>query len=124
MNFDHLELPPLDNDWIWRSIERDATVALVVAYDGLGDFNGDQLVDASDYTLWRDTIGQTGSGLLADADRNGKVDDADYGLWKLMFGSNYDLTAGNAVPAVPEPSSAFLVLIAGMALVSRRKVMF
>ena len=36
-----------------------------------GDFNGDGFVDSADFTLWRDTLGQTGFDLPADADGNG-----------------------------------------------------
>ena len=31
-----------------------------------GDYNGNGIVDADDYTVWRDTFGQIGSGLDAD----------------------------------------------------------
>ena len=31
-----------------------------------GDFNDDGIVDAADYTVWRDTLGQTGQDLAAD----------------------------------------------------------
>ncbi len=51
-----------------------------------GDFNGDMMVDAADYTVWRNSVGQTGNGLPADADGNGVVDGADYLVWKDHFG--------------------------------------
>jgi hypothetical protein len=42
-----------------------------------GDYNGNGIVDAADYTVWRDSLGQTGTGLAADGDGNGVVDQAD-----------------------------------------------
>ena len=35
-----------------------------------GDFNHDSIVDTADYTIWQDTLSQTGSGLMADSDGN------------------------------------------------------
>jgi peroxidase len=85
---------------------------------GTGDFNGDGFVDAADYTVFRDTMGQTGTGLAADADHNGKIDAADYTVWKLVFGSNYQLTGSGSLATVPEPSSATLSLMAVATLFS------
>jgi hypothetical protein len=45
-----------------------------------GDYNGDGIVDAADYTIWRDSEGQTVErrGLGADGDLSGVIDTADY----------------------------------------------
>ena len=72
-----------------------------------GDFNGDGAVDAADYTVWRDSLGQTGMGLAADANNDGVVDTLDYDLWVLDFG--YEEPASNTVP---EPSALVLALAA------------
>ncbi|MGI9456117.1 MAG: PEP-CTERM sorting domain-containing protein [Aeoliella sp.] len=52
------------------------------------DYNGDFKVDARDYTLWRDTLGDTVpvDGLFADGDFSGTIDIGDYILWKNEFG--------------------------------------
>lgn len=56
------------------------------------DYNGDGEQDAADYTVWRDTLGDSvgtaGDGILdgADGDDNGIVDQADYDLWVEGFG--------------------------------------
>lgn len=67
-----------------------------------GDFNGDDVVDAADYTAWRDGLGD-------------RYSEADYELWKNNFG----LTAGAAVESgtsvVPEPAT-FLPLISSLLL--------
>lgn len=51
------------------------------------DFNDDNLVDAADYTVWRDSQGATGVDLAADGNADGVVDTADYDLWKDSYGA-------------------------------------
>ena len=92
---------------------------LVLISDGLtGDFNRDGIVDAADYTVWRDQLGETGN-LAADANEDNVVDAKDYDLWKSNFGQSE--LAGAASTAVPEPAAAILALFAacGLALRSR-----
>ena len=50
-----------------------------------GDFNGNNVVDAADFTIWRDTFGST-SDLQADHDQNCEVDNGDYQVWIAHFG--------------------------------------
>jgi hypothetical protein len=55
---------------------------------GTGDYNGNNVVDASDFVLWRKTQGSTVpqySG--ADGSGNGTIDAADYELWRGNFGA-------------------------------------
>ena len=68
-----------------------------------GDYNYDGIVDASDYTVWRDTMGQSvAKGNGADGNGNGLVDAGDYDVWRLYFGQT---TSGSASSApVPEPA--------------------
>ncbi|MCI0491771.1 MAG: PEP-CTERM sorting domain-containing protein, partial [Planctomycetes bacterium] len=81
---------------------------------GSGDYNLNGTVDASDYTLWRDTLGQTvevGSG--ADSNRNGLIDQADYDVWKARFGAQAPSGMGaSSSTAVPEPSAMLLAAMA------------
>jgi hypothetical protein len=60
----------------------------------LGDYNGNGVVDAADYTVWRD---------------GGSPDDtiAGYNLWKANFGNS----GGGAGGSVPEPASLILMTI-------------
>jgi autotransporter-associated beta strand protein len=58
-----------------------------------GDYNHDHQVDTSDYSIWRDTLGQTGMGLAADGNGDGVVNQADYDLWNASVG----LTVGGAL---------------------------
>ena len=79
------------------------------------DFNGDGLVDAADYTLWRDTQGMSvPAGTGADGNSDGMVDIADYTLWKDNFGAMIPSSAAPAAAPTPEPTSA-AILFAGLA---------
>ncbi len=80
----------------------------------VGDYNADGVVDAADYTVWRDNRGSTTS-LAADGDNNGVVDDNDYALWQSRFGAT---TSDVPVRGIPEPAcvaiAACSVLIASL----------
>lgn len=74
-----------------------------------GDYNPDGTVDAADYTVWRNALGQTGSGLAADGDLSGVVDRGDFIVWKTNFGA----TASSGSPSntsLPEPSAVWLLI--------------
>ncbi len=80
-----------------------------------GDFNFNGVVDAADYSLWRNEFGATGSN-PADADGNGIVDNGDYAIWRANFGKTAPPPAsGSALSGVPEPSSFILSCFAAMA---------
>ena len=90
-----------------------------------GDYNNDGVVDAADYTVWRDNEG--GSVTLNGEDENaatpGVVDQEDYDYWAANFG----LTAADVSPlpplagtAVPEPC-AILLFGTGLAWISGRR---
>jgi hypothetical protein len=73
-----------------------------------GDYNGDAVVDAADYVVWRNSRGQAGTGLAADGDGDGVVDEDDYQLWRACFGQTAASSATDSVSAfvaVPEPTS-------------------
>jgi dockerin type I repeat protein/PEP-CTERM motif-containing protein len=82
-----------------------------------GDYNGNSIVDAADYVLWRKTLNQTGAGLAADGNGNNQVDAADYQVWRTNFGKTAALGANYT--AVPEPASIALLAV-GAVLVVRR----
>jgi glucose/arabinose dehydrogenase len=73
-----------------------------------GDYNRDGTVNAADYTVWRDTLGQHVTAHTgADGDGSGVIDAGDYTVWTTNFGTSVHTTPG-AGSAVPEPSAALL----------------
>lgn len=78
-----------------------------------GDFNSDGVVDAADYTAYRDNVGNI-SGLPND-DGLGVVGDLHYDLWEANYGTVASLitvvTAGlpPVSVSIPEPTSALLL---------------
>jgi hypothetical protein len=72
-------------------------LVLAVAGAGLdGDYNGDNVVDAADYIVWRKTDGTPGG----------------YNLWRENFGNTAGSGAGSGVQtAVPEPSAFSMALV-------------
>ena len=58
-----------------------------------GDYNADGVVDNADYTVWRDSQGESGIGLPADGSGNGTVDQADFDIWKANFGGETPTSA-------------------------------
>lgn len=79
-----------------------------------GDFDKNGSVGPEDYDVWAATLGlDVTAGTGADGNGNGVIDAADYIVWRNA------VTAGSgSFAAVPEPSSALLIiggLICGIA---------
>jgi probable HAF family extracellular repeat protein len=74
----------------------------------VGDYDHDGVVDAADYTVWRDTLYST-TDLAADGNGNGTVDYGDYEVWKSNFGNQLSSGTG-ASSAIPEPTALSLLL--------------
>ena len=51
-----------------------------------GDYNGNGVVDAGDYTVWRNTLHSV-TDLRADGNCDGVTDRLDYAVWKSNFGA-------------------------------------
>ena len=89
--------------------------SLIVATPNAGDYNRDGVVNAADYTVWRDTLGST-TDLRANGDETGasagKIDLADYSIWKSNFG-NHSGAGASANAAVPEPTDLFTADVCG-----------
>jgi hypothetical protein len=99
-------------------------VLQAVAAAVAGDYNHNGVVDAADYLVWRKTNGQTvTAGTGADGDGNGIVNSLDYSFWRTRFGNTSGSGSGLSGAAVPEPASALMALLAGLAitLVGRRR---
>jgi hypothetical protein len=73
-----------------------------------GDYNNNGIVDAADYTVWRDKLGAAsipnrGAGIV------GPVGTDDYNYWKAHFGEGAG-SGSASLSAVPEPASWCLIL--------------
>jgi len=74
-----------------------------------GDYNFDRTVDAADYVVWRKNDGTT----------------EGFNIWRANFGntlggSGSALNVPDGSPAVPEPTSLLLLILAGTLIMSRR----
>ena len=88
-----------------------------------GDYNRNGAIDAADYVVWRNMLGQSGTNLAADGDGNQFIDDGDYAIWRSHFGRTGGIGAGAAeeygseAPAhVPEPASLLMLLLGCIAM--------
>jgi hypothetical protein len=68
-----------------------------------GDYNNDGVVDAADYTVWRDGLGTT-------------YTQADYDVWKANFGTHAGGAGTMENVAVPEPATIALAVLAAVLL--------
>ena len=116
--FGGLLLPTLDEDLMWNysRLYTDGVLGITIA----GDYNGNGIVDAADYTVWRDTLGQTGTGLAADGESDQVINGTDLFVWRTHFGMQVGPGAG-AGAAVPEPGSLVLLTLAVACACARRR---
>ncbi|MEX2318116.1 MAG: PEP-CTERM sorting domain-containing protein [Pirellulales bacterium] len=87
---------------------------------GMPDYNGDGFVSAADYTVWRNTLGATGTGLPADGDGNHTVDFRDYNRWKSYLAQNGGGGASLSSSAVPEPATLGMIAVGVLAMLCGR----
>jgi hypothetical protein len=82
-----------------------------------GDYNNNGIVDAADYTLWRNNLNGPSTALQNRNPLNvGNISQADYTFWKQRFGSTSGSGSVGTSP-VPEPAACWL-LIVGLGLLS------
>jgi hypothetical protein len=86
-----------------------------------GDYNDDLVVDAADYTVWRNNVGEA-AGTLPNDPVGGTIGEDQYATWR----ANYGKTAGGETlsnTAAPEPSGILMLGIGviGLAGVARRR---
>ena len=88
-----------------------------------GDYNTDGVVDAADYTVWRNKLG---SGVSLPNDNTPGVAADDYTRWKANFGAvspgiGDGSGAASLNATVPEPSTALLAAFSLAAAVRRTR---
>lgn len=75
-----------------------------------GDYNGDGLVNAADYTVWRDTLNST-TDLAADGNGDQIVDQADRTLWAQNYGAVGASTISQSTVTEEDAESAPLATV-------------
>lgn len=88
----------------------------------LGDYNENDVIDAADYSTWRDAL-TAGATSLPNDPSPGTVDETDFLYWRAHFGETLGSGAGAGQVAVPEPATALLACFAcavGMTVGRRR----
>jgi hypothetical protein len=87
-----------------------------------GDYNNDGMVDAVDYTVWRNNLGDTDeTNINNNGDGQNGVDPADYTLWKDHYGDGAPGGGGIAGGIIPEPASGVLLLVAAISSSGTRR---
>jgi hypothetical protein len=86
----------------------------------LGDYNDDGIVDAADYTVYRNRLEGIGGTTLPASNEGatpGTVTTEDYQVWKDHYGDVLALGSGSSVvsESVPEPASFALLAIGAIA---------
>jgi hypothetical protein len=115
--FSSISLPALSDGLAWDQSQLYVTGVLSVVL--AGDYNKNGIVDAADYTVWRDSLGST-TNLAADGNESGAIDAGDYDVWVSKFG-NHSGSGANATAAVPEPPTQMMFLIAILTLCVHRR---
>ncbi|MCA9240062.1 MAG: hypothetical protein KDA37_07680 [Planctomycetales bacterium] len=83
-----------------------------------GDFNGDHVVNAADYTLWRDNLGSSDETLInSNGLLDGVINHDDYLVWRNHYGTICPSPILAATTgSVPEPVACLLLGLASVAL--------
>ena len=76
----------------------------------LGDYNRNGVIDAADYTVWRDALGAPGTPIFNDP-TPGSVDESDFVYWRDHYGDTPGGGAGQTSVNVPEPDSLLLMTL-------------
>jgi hypothetical protein len=82
----------------------------------LADYNLNGKVDAADYTVWRNSLNQAGPNLIADGNRDGMVTQLDFAFWKSHYGESIGNGAGTTTANLANVPEPTGAFLAGVAL--------
>lgn len=105
---------PQTQDVMWQLDYQQNSLDLVAGIPG--DYSGNGVVDAADYTVWRDSVAT--QSLQADGNNDGRVNAEDYLTWRTNFGQSIVALAESR--SVPEPSGLVLAMLSLCVVVRRR----
>jgi hypothetical protein len=89
-------LPKISAGLVWNVSVTATTLTITTV---AADYNQDGIVDAADYSVWRDNMGKSVTAFThGDGDGNGMVNQNDYLIWKNNFGE----TAGGGSGGGPQ----------------------
>jgi len=109
--FFDVDLPTLAG-LVWDESQLYTNGVISLAAAGLlGDYSNNGVIDAADYTTWRDAL-TAGSASLINDPTPGTVDESDFLYWRAHFGETAPFGAGSGAGTVPEPTAALLSLAA------------
>ena len=105
-----IQPPTMPAGLLFDVIYSPTNVQLVVVSGLPGDYNQNGIVDAADYTVWRNNLG---SATALPNDDTAGVGPDDYDRWKANFGQTLGSGLGTgATAAVPEPTTLVLLMLA------------
>ena len=118
-------LPVLSGGRSWQVIYNPTSVQLMINATGgwngvAGDYDRNGKVDAADYTLWKSSLG-TSTQLLADGDGDGTVEMDDFQVWKANFGKTGPAAGSGSLLKAPIPEPDGLILCALATLIVKMK---
>jgi hypothetical protein len=81
----------------------------------IGDYDRNGLVEEADYNLWKSMFGSNVTpGVGADGNGDGVIDAADYTVWRDHLGTSQSGFASIVLPQSVPEPSSAIVLIAGL----------
>lgn len=132
--FTAFDLPELSGtlqwDVVYDTIEDEVRLEIVDTLMAIigADFNGDGVVDSTDLAVWIANVGITSGAtpFQGDADLDGDVDLDDYLLINQQIVTGMPVAASfssslSSATAIPEPSSAILLMLAASGLCGARR---
>jgi hypothetical protein len=113
---DHMQSRGFNNHgelafWVELANQQDMVMFYSPSASLAGDYNADGIVNAADYSVWRDHAGST-VPLLNETASPGSVDAEDYLAWRANFGATSQVGGASfALRQVPEPATAWYLLM-------------